>query len=53
MLSRLGEGLSNTDVAIRLDMTEATVKTHVSRLPGRPGLRSRAQAAVPTQELGV
>lgn len=52
-LSCLGEGLSNAETARRLDMAEATVKTHVSRLLGRLGLRSRVQAAVLAQELGI
>ncbi|NJP52815.1 response regulator transcription factor [Streptomyces sp. SBST2-5] len=53
VLSCLGEGLSNADVAVRLDMAEATVKTHVSRLLNKLGLRSRVQAAVLAQELGI
>ncbi|ALV33477.1 response regulator transcription factor [Streptomyces sp. CdTB01] len=53
VLSCLGEGLSNAGIAERLDMAEATVKTHVSRLLGKLELRSRVQAAVLAQELGV
>ncbi|WP_327185114.1 response regulator transcription factor [Streptomyces sp. NBC_01334] len=53
VLACLGEGMSNADIAGRLDMAEATVKTHVSRLLGKLELRSRVQAAVLAQELGI
>ncbi|MER7950825.1 response regulator transcription factor [Streptomyces sp. NPDC096079] len=53
VLSALGLGLSNAEIAGRLDMAEATVKTHVSKVLGKLELRSRVQAAVLAQELGV
>ncbi|TXS56929.1 response regulator [Streptomyces sp. t39] len=53
VLSCLGQGLSNAEIAQRLSMAEATAKTHVSRLLGKLELRSRVQAAVLAQELGI
>ncbi|MGW5442437.1 response regulator [Streptomyces asiaticus] len=53
VLACLGQGLSNAQIAERLTMAEATVKTHVSRLLNKLELRSRVQAAVLAQELGV
>jgi DNA-binding NarL/FixJ family response regulator len=42
----LGQGLSNHQIATRLDIGEATVKTHVSRVLQKLSIRSRVQAAI-------
>ncbi|MCZ2524254.1 MULTISPECIES: response regulator transcription factor [Streptomyces] len=53
VLACVGEGMSNAEIASHLGMAEATTKTHVSRMLGKLGLRSRVQAAVLAQELGL
>jgi DNA-binding NarL/FixJ family response regulator len=52
VLDRLGQGLSNAEIADTLEMAEATTKTHVSRILAKLGLRSRVQAAVLAREIG-
>jgi DNA-binding NarL/FixJ family response regulator len=44
VLTLIGEGLSNRELAHRLFVSEATVKTHVNNLFAKTGVRDRAQA---------
>ncbi|MDJ0342582.1 response regulator transcription factor [Streptomyces sp. H10-C2] len=53
VMACLGGGLSNAEIALRLEMAEATTKTHVSRILAKLGMRSRVQAAVLAHELGM
>jgi DNA-binding NarL/FixJ family response regulator len=53
VLSLVGNGLSNAQIAQRLYLSEATVKTHVKHLMGKLRLNSRAQAVVIAYESGL
>ena len=53
VLGGLGRGLSNAELSTELVISEATTKTHVSRVLAKLGLRSRTQAAIAAQEAGL
>jgi DNA-binding NarL/FixJ family response regulator len=53
VLAALGRGLSNADIAADLAISEATAKTHVSRVLAKLGCSSRVQAAILAKEAGL
>jgi len=53
VLEQVGRGRSNTEIAAALYVSEATVKTHVTRVFTKLGLRDRAQAVVTAYETGL
>jgi DNA-binding NarL/FixJ family response regulator len=53
VLTLVGRGLSNAELAETLTLSEATVKTHVARIFAKLDLRDRAQAVVLAYETGL
>ncbi|MEU3744977.1 MULTISPECIES: response regulator [Streptomyces] len=53
VLAVLGEGLSNADAGRRLHLSEATVKTYVSRILAKLDCENRVQAALLARDAGL
>lgn len=53
VLALLGEGLSNADAGRRLHMSEATVKTYVSRILAKLDCENRVKAALLARDAGL
>ena len=52
VLDVIAQGLSNAQIAAALTISEATAKTHVSRVLAKLGCTSRVQAAILAREAG-
>lgn len=53
MLGLIARGLSNTEIAQHLHLSQATVKTHIGRLLAKPRARDRAQLVIVAYETGL
>ncbi|MEV5312871.1 MULTISPECIES: response regulator transcription factor [unclassified Streptomyces] len=53
ILTVIGKGWTNTEIATRLHLAESTVKTHVSRILAKTGSRDRIQAVILAYDTGL
>jgi two-component system NarL family response regulator len=53
VLEQIVYGKSNKEIAIELDVSEATVKTHINSLLGKLGVTDRTQAATAAIQRGI
>ncbi|MEU6933805.1 response regulator transcription factor [Streptomyces sp. NPDC046385] len=53
ILTVVGQGWTNTEIATRLHLSESTVKTHVTRILSKTGSRDRVQAVILAYDTGL
>jgi DNA-binding NarL/FixJ family response regulator len=53
VLGLLAQGLTNAELAAEFQLSEATVKTHVTRILSKLRIRDRAQAVIVAYETGL